>query len=117
MTGLLVYEIRKINYVDWDARSDWDATPIGSSVLVHMYFCTWWQAPLGMMDSGYDSDYGCADFTSPTVQLTAAVSYEDYCRKTGHQKTEPKQRERGKSKGKTTMNCHAKDRAPHQRIL
>ena len=49
MTGLLVYEIRKINYVDWDARSDWDATPIGSSVLVHMYFCTWWRAPLGMI--------------------------------------------------------------------
>lgn len=50
-------------------------------------------------------------YTSPTVQLTAAVSYEDYCRKMRHQKTDPKLRERGKSKGKTAINCHARDLA------
>ena len=65
------------------------------------------------MDSGYSSDYGCEDFyTSPTVQLLAAGSYEDYCRKTGHQKvTEPKPRQKGKSKGKKTINCRANDLA------
>ena len=67
---------------------------------------------MDMMDSGYNSVYGYEDlYTSPTVQLTAAVSYEDYCRKTGRQKTKPKLRERGKSKGKTAINCHARDLA------
>ena len=68
--------------------------------------------PLAIMEeeSGYDSDYGYTVFTHvPTVQMLAAVSYEEYCTRTKHKKSEGKEKERGKMKGKTTINCHARD--------
>ena len=65
------------------------------------------------MDSGYNSDYGFEDFyTSPVIQVFANCSYDEYCRKTGHQKVEnPTPRKRGKSKGKITINCRASELA------
>ena len=39
-----------------------------------------------------------------------SCSYDDYSRKTGHQKVaDPKPKQRGKSKGKKTINCYASD--------
>ena len=65
---------------------------------------------LAIMDGGYDSDYGCADFTSvPTLQVFAAVTYEEYCRKTAHKKSEGKMKGKGKLKDKIIINCHARD--------
>ena len=68
---------------------------------------------VSVMDSGYNSDHGCEDFyTSPAIQVFANCSYEEYCRKTGHQRVEnPKERRRGKSKGKITINCRANELA------
>ena len=68
---------------------------------------------VSVMDSGYSSDYGCEDFyTSSAIQVFANCSYQEYCRKTGHKIVEnPKERQRGKSKGKVTINCRANDLA------
>ena len=68
---------------------------------------------VSVMDSGYSSDYGCEDFyTSPAIQVFANCSYQEYCRKTGHTRVDnPKERKRGKSKGKVTINCRANDLA------
>lgn len=63
-----------------------------------------------MEDSGYDSDYGYIAFRHvPTLQVLAAVSYDEYCTRTNHQKSEGREKQRGRMKGKLTVNCHARD--------
>ena len=61
------------------------------------------------MDSGYDSDCGSGDFTSfPAVQLIAACTYDKYCLRTAHSKTEGTLKKTGEHK-KYVINCYAND--------
>ena len=64
------------------------------------------------MDSGYDSDCGYGDFTSfPAVQLVAACTYDEYCQRTAHPKTERKgtKKNTGEHENKYVINCSAND--------
>ena len=63
------------------------------------------------MGSGYDSDCGYGDFTSfPAVQLVAACTYDEYCQRTAHPKTERKATKKtGEHKNKYVINCSAND--------
>ena len=62
------------------------------------------------MDSGYDSDCGYGDFTSfPAVQLVAVCTYDEYCQRTAHTKSERKGSKTGEHKNKYVINCSASD--------
>ena len=73
---------------------------------------TWVILNIECMDSGYDSDCGYGDFTSfPAVQLVAVCTYDEYCQRTAHTKSERKGSKRvtGEHKNKYVINCSASD--------